>query len=42
MEYYELLGLKHEPFSNTPDPDYFYHSREHKEALNSVRHQNML
>lgn len=33
MEYYELAGLTEEPFSTTPDPDYFYESREHKEAL---------
>jgi len=33
MEYFELLGLTQEPFSNTPDPDFFYGSHEHKEAL---------
>ncbi len=33
MEYFELLGLNQEPFSNTPDPDFFYGSHEHKEAL---------
>jgi len=33
MEYYNLLGLNREPFSTTPDPEFFYHSREHKECL---------
>ncbi len=33
MEYYEHLGLTKEPFSNTPDPEFFYHSHEHQEAL---------
>lgn len=36
MEYYEPLGMTEEPFSNTPDPDFFYHSREHEEALNRL------
>ncbi|MCK5331089.1 MAG: AAA family ATPase [Candidatus Marinimicrobia bacterium] len=36
MEYYEPLGMTEEPFSNTPDPDFFYLSREHKEALNRL------
>lgn len=33
MEYYELLGLKREPFQTTADPDFFYRSKEHAEAL---------
>lgn len=33
MEYYKQLGLSKEPFSSTPDPEFFYHSREHQEAL---------
>jgi len=33
MEYYNLLGLDREPFLTTPDPAFFYHSREHKECL---------
>ncbi len=36
MEYFELLGLTQEPFSNTPDPDFFYGSHEHKEALHRL------
>jgi general secretion pathway protein A len=33
MEYYELVKLKKEPFSITPDPHYFYESEVHKECL---------
>jgi len=33
MNYYELLGLKNEPFSTTPDPHFFYRSRQHQEAV---------
>ncbi len=33
MEYYEHLGLIKEPFSSTPDPQFFYRSHEHQEAL---------
>ncbi|MBN2373004.1 AAA family ATPase [bacterium] len=33
MEYYELFGLKREPFSLSPDPDFFYHSLHYTECL---------
>jgi general secretion pathway protein A len=33
MSYYSALGLSKEPFSNSPDPDFFYESTEHKAAL---------
>ena len=33
MSYYELLGLKQEPFSTSPDPDFFYRSSAHESAL---------
>ena len=33
MEYYELLGLKVEPFHLAADPYFFYPSKEHKECL---------
>ena len=33
MSYYRLLGLEKEPFSTSPDPDFFYESREHRAAL---------
>lgn len=31
--YLEYWKLKHKPFSNTPDPIFYYHSRQHEEAL---------
>ncbi|MFA5096213.1 MAG: AAA family ATPase [Candidatus Omnitrophota bacterium] len=33
MSYYRLLGLEKEPFSTSPDPKFFYESREHHAAL---------
>ena len=36
MSYYETLNLKQEPFSTSPDPDFFYLSREHENALTNV------
>jgi len=33
MSYYSLLGLDKEPFSTSPDPAFFFLSREHKAAL---------
>jgi general secretion pathway protein A len=33
MSYYSSLGLSKEPFSNSPDPEFFYESTEHKAAL---------
>lgn len=33
MSYYEVLGLKKEPFSTSPDPDFFYRSSSHNAAL---------
>lgn len=33
MSYYRLLGLDKEPFSTSPDPDFFYESKEHRAAL---------
>ncbi|MCK5581853.1 MAG: AAA family ATPase [Candidatus Omnitrophica bacterium] len=33
MSYYTILGLQKEPFSTSPDPDFFYESREHHSAL---------
>lgn len=33
MSYYQLLGLEKEPFSTSPDPDFFYQSQEHQAAL---------
>jgi general secretion pathway protein A len=36
MQYFEILNLKSEPFSNSPDPEFFYGSREHAECLRKV------
>ncbi len=36
MSYYKVLGLEKEPFSTSPDPDFFYQSREHKTALTNI------
>jgi type II secretory pathway predicted ATPase ExeA len=31
--YLEYWGFKKFPFENVPDPDFFYYSRSHEEAL---------
>lgn len=36
MEYYELLGFHRNPFSTSPDPESFYRSPEHDEALDRL------
>jgi general secretion pathway protein A len=36
MEYYKLLDFTIEPFSNSPDPRLFYHSRQHLEVLQKL------
>ena len=33
MSYYEVLGLKQETFSTSPDPAFFYRSSSHNAAL---------
>lgn len=33
MSYYKILGLEKEPFSTSPDPQFFYQSNCHKSAL---------
>lgn len=33
MSYYQVLGLEKEPFSTSPDPAFFYLSREHRAAF---------
>jgi general secretion pathway protein A len=33
MDYYKLLSFEKEPFSNSPDPDLLYPSRQHRECL---------
>jgi len=36
MRYFELLNLRREPFSNSPDPDLFYRTKQHRECLQSL------
>lgn len=33
MSYYKIFGLEKEPFSTSPDPQFFYHSTSHNTAL---------
>ena len=35
MEYFSILNLNKEPFSNSPDPD-FFHSRQHLDCLQKL------
>ncbi|MDD5496735.1 MAG: AAA family ATPase [Candidatus Omnitrophica bacterium] len=37
MSYYKIIGLDKEPFSTSPDPEFFYQSMEHKSALYRLR-----
>ncbi|MDY6903589.1 MAG: AAA family ATPase [Thermodesulfobacteriota bacterium] len=36
MEYYTILHLNHEPFSNAPDPDFFFPSFVHHECIQKI------
>ncbi|MFA5059222.1 MAG: AAA family ATPase [Candidatus Omnitrophota bacterium] len=36
MSYYQALNLHREPFSTSPDPEFFYHSPEHITALHRL------
>ncbi|NJB68572.1 general secretion pathway protein A [Desulfobaculum xiamenense] len=36
MDYYGILGFGREPFSNTPDPDFFFRSEGHANCLNRL------
>ena len=36
MNYYTVLGFDKEPFSTSPDPNFFYRSTEHRTALTTV------
>ena len=36
MSYYKILGFDSEPFSTSPDPAFFYESREHERALTNL------
>ena len=36
MDYFNILNMKREPFSNSPDPDSFFPSRQHTECLQKL------
>ena len=36
MEYYKILNLTREPFSNSPEPEFFYESPHHVECLQKL------
>lgn len=36
MSYYKVLGFEKEPFSTSPDPEFFYLSRAHETALTNI------
>ncbi len=36
MSYYKILGFEKEPFSTSPDPDFFYMSGEHETAMTTT------
>ena len=36
MDYFRILNLKKEPFSNSPDPEFFFHSRQHLDCLQKL------
>jgi general secretion pathway protein A len=36
MSYYKVLGFEKEPFSTSPDPEFFYESRAHETVLTNL------
>lgn len=36
ISYYSILGFDSEPFSTSPDPRFFYHTRQHDTALTNL------
>ncbi len=36
LGYYSILGFQREPFSTSPNPEFFYHTREHDLALTNL------
>ncbi len=36
MDYFRILNLNKEPFSNSPDPEFFFHSRQHQDCLQKL------
>jgi general secretion pathway protein A len=36
VDYFRILNLHKEPFSNSPDPEFFFHSRQHLDCLQKL------
>ena len=36
MDYFKVLNLSKEPFSNSPDPDFFFQSEQHLECMQKI------
>src|SRR5210317_711833 len=36
MDYFSILNINKEPFSNSPDPEFFFHSRQHLDCLQKL------
>ena len=36
MDYFTILNLDREPFSNSPDPDFFFQSRQHVDCMQKL------
>jgi len=36
MSYYKILGFEKEPFSTSPDPEFFYETKEHEYTLTNI------
>jgi general secretion pathway protein A len=36
MDYFSILNLNREPFSNSPDPEFFFNSRQHLDCLQKL------
>ncbi|QTA86707.1 AAA family ATPase [Desulfonema magnum] len=36
MDYFKILNLDKEPFSNSPDPEFFFHSQQHLSCLQKL------
>jgi general secretion pathway protein A len=36
MDYFNILNLSKEPFSNSPDPEFFFNSRQHLDCLQKL------
>jgi general secretion pathway protein A len=36
MSYFKILGFEKEPFSTSPDPEFFYLSKEHERAMTNI------